>query len=333
MNPPRVTELEYIDVLIGSPKVVSATEAARVQPPGERSPYHDAFTRLLQRIEPDPETLWTEVRPFVTVSSGVIVIDDSTLDKPYAHHMEPVTRHWSGKQHAVVQGINLVSLVWTDGDIILPCDYRVYHKDGDGKTKNDHFVTMMETARNRGFSPECVLFDGWYASLENLKLLRGYGWKFLTRLKANRLVRINNGPPCAVSLQPISSEGTEVWLPGYGLIRVFRVVAPNGDTTHWATSDLRMDEMTRLKFAERSWSIEEYHRGLKQNTGVERCQCRSTRAQLNHIGMAIRAFLRLEWHRFTTGISWFEAKQAIIRDAVRNYLQKPIYNLPTTATA
>jgi len=56
-------------------------------------------------------------------------------------------------------------------------------------------------------------------------------------------------------------------------------------------------------------------------------------AQRNHIGWAIRAFVRLEWHRFTTGVSWFDAKMRIIRDAVRAYLTRPTITLPKTATA
>ena len=42
------------------------------------------------------------------------------------------------------------------------------------------------SAHKRGFRPECVVFDSWYGSLENLKLIRGVGWTWLTRLKANR---------------------------------------------------------------------------------------------------------------------------------------------------
>ena len=68
-------------------------------------------------------------------------------------------RHWSGKHHAVVQGINLVTLLWTDGERHIPCDYRVYAKAQDGLTKNDHFRQMLQTAHQRGFVPECVLFD------------------------------------------------------------------------------------------------------------------------------------------------------------------------------
>ena len=41
----------------------------------------------------------------------------------------------------------------------------------------------------------------------------------------------------------------------------------------------------RLKYAELSWSIEEYHRGIKQLVGVERCFARKAVAQRNHIAV------------------------------------------------
>ena len=60
MNPPKVSDRDYIDFLIATPKVCSATEAARVQPEQAAPPAHDAFTRLLHRLEPDAATLWRE---------------------------------------------------------------------------------------------------------------------------------------------------------------------------------------------------------------------------------------------------------------------------------
>lgn len=95
MNPARSTDEGYIDFLIGSPAVVSATEAARVQPVHPFAPAHDSFTRLLHRLEPDPATLWVEVRPLIRPEAGVLVIDDSTLDKPRAKHIDLVGHHWS----------------------------------------------------------------------------------------------------------------------------------------------------------------------------------------------------------------------------------------------
>ena len=332
MSAPKVHPNDYIDFLIATPKAYSATEAARVQPDQPDPPAHDAFTRLLTRLEPDPDTLWQESRTQLVRTTGVLVIDDSTLDKPYARSIELVTRHWSGKHHAVVNGINLVSLLWTDGDRHIPCDYRVYDKS-DARTKNDHFADMIRVAYARGFRPRCVLFDGWYSSLGNLKLIRSCGWVWLTRLKSNRLVNLNHRGTRALKDTAVAATGTEVWLPGYGLVKVFGIAAPDGSTAYWATNDPGMTDLTRLQFAVSSWAIEHYHRGIKQCTGIERCQCRTARAQRNHIGLALRAFLRFEAHCFFRGISWVEAKMAITREAVRAYLARPHICFPRLRTA
>ncbi len=186
---------------------------------------------------------------------------------------------------------------------------------------------MLAAAHDRGFAPDCVAFDGWYSGLEDLKLIRGLGWRWLTRLKVNRRVNLDRQGLKAVGETAIEAGGTVVHLEGYGLIRVFRIASRDGGTEHRATDDLAMDELTRLGLAERTWAIENYHRGLKQCCGVERCQARAGRAQRNHIGMAIRAFLRLERHFYATGVSWYEAKAQIVRGAIRAYIAHPLYGL------
>jgi len=191
---------------------------------------------------------------------------------------------------------------------------------------------MMLMAWGRRFAPKYMLFDSWYASLENLKQIRGYGWLWLTRLKGNRKVTAD-GRARTLDEVDISAAGTVVHLTGYGLIRVFRFDAPDGDTEYWATNDLSMDEMTRRQYAEQSFAIENYHRELKQHCGSEGCQVRSERAQRNHIGLAVRAFLRLEWHFFTTGVSAFMTKSALVQEAIRAYLAVPFITLPKPSTA
>ena len=107
------------------------------------------------------------------------------------------------------------------------------------------------------------------------------------------------------------------------MIRVLRIVSPDGDTEYWATSRLAMTIPERETAARRSWAIENYHRGLKQYCGVEGCQARSAQAQRNHSGWAIRAFLRLEHRRICSAQSWFTSKLDIIRPAVQSYLTDP----------
>jgi hypothetical protein len=111
------------------------------------------------------------------------------------------------------------------------------------------------------------------------------------------------------------------------MIKVFKIVRTDTDIDYWASSDLQMSDLMRLKYAELSWMIETYHRGIKQFCGIERCQARSEKAQRNYIELALRAFLRIEYHCFVKGISWFEAKISIVRNAVRAYLAKPVYTL------
>jgi hypothetical protein len=175
MNPPKVRDRAYLDFLMATPEACRGTEAARVSAIEISPPAPDAFTRLLHRLEPAAEVLWQEAASPVERHHGMLVLDDSTLDKPYAKKIE-------------------------------------------------------------------------------LRSLAGY-----------------------------------------------------------------------------AWTIEHYQRGLKQFCGVERAQVRAARAQRNHIGLARRAFLRLESPCYHHSISWFEAKHAIIRDAVRAYLACPLYHLISTA--
>lgn len=318
MNKSKVEAEAYIQFLVASQTNYSGAEAERVQPEGDHPIAHDAYTRLLHRLEPSAEALWQESAAQVAKQTGLLILDDTTLDKPYARQMELVTRHWSGKHQAVVQGINLITLLWHDGERFVPCDYRLYDKANDGLSKNDHFRHMVQGAAGRGFAPECVLFDSWYSGLDNLKQVRDVGWTWLTRLKSNRTVTLHpqtgHQPLHAV---PLDATGSTVHLKGYGLIRVFKIVTPHGDIDYWATNDLNLSELTRLRWAENGWAIETFHRGLKQCCGVERAQVRAARAQRNHIALALRAFLRLETFCYQRGLSWYHAKLDIIRHAVR----------------
>lgn len=332
MNPPKVTDEDYINFIIATPREVTATEAERVQPESKDAAAHDAFTRLLSRLEPDAETLWQEARTQIDFNSGILVLDDSTLEKPYSERNALVYRHWSGKQKAVVSGINLITLLWTDGARCVPVDYRVFDKDTDGKTKNDHFAEMLLAAHERGFNPELVCFDSWYSSIENLKLVRALGWHFLTRLKANRQINVKRSGLQAVSEAGLcGGDGTVVWLKGFGEVKVFRVFATDGTAEYWATSLAAVNQAQRQGFAKSAWRIEMYHRALKQQCLIERAQCRRLRPVSNHIGLCIRAFVRIESHCYREKMSWIQAKTSIIRYAVRAYLSNPRYLLLPTA--
>ena len=207
--------------------------------------------------------------------------------------------------------------------IVIPIDFRIYNIDEDDKTKNDHFRDMLDKAEERGFKPEFVLFDTWYASVKNLKAIGTKEWHFLTRLKSNRLVNPYNKKNVPLETVDIPPKGRVVHLKAYGFVKVFRIVSKDGDTRHWVTDVQEMDEPEREDLAKKSWKIEEYHRGIKQFCGVEKCQERKEESQRAHIMFSSRAFLRLKLHRIKSGISGFESAMKIRRVAVTAYLNNP----------
>jgi len=160
------------------------------------------------------------------------------------------------------------------------------------------------------------MFDSWYSSLTNLKHLRKQGLEWLCQLKKNRIV--NRGEQ--ISNLDINEEGLVVHLRGYGWIRVFQSDSRNGSVRYYATSKNDMSKQEYEDKRKKRWRIEEYHRVLKQHTGVNRCQLRSKKAQKNHITAGILAFLKLEITRIRKTVSWAQQKLSITRTAITHYL-------------
>ena len=311
-NSSKYTDLDYINFLLAASTVFNCSEAARCFPSVTNAPSHDCFTRLLQKQPSDTEPLWGEVRKFVTPKEGFLIVDDTTLDKPYSKKIGFVRYQWSGKHHRTVKGIGLVTLLWTDGRKIMPVDFRIYDIDEDEKTKNDHFLDMLEKAEERGFEPKFVMFDTWYASIKNLKAIREKQWHFLTRLKSNRSVNPDNTKNVPLETIDIPPQGIVAHLKKYDFVKVFRIVSKNEDTQYWATDVQDMNESEKEDLANKSWKIEEYHRAIKQFCGVEKCQARKKESQRAHIMLSLRAFLRLEVQRTEMGYLGLKVRQKFI---------------------
>ncbi len=253
MNAPKCNEYDYINFLMAAPKIFSCTEAGKVQPDQESGPSHDSINRLLYRLSSDTEVLWREAAPF-TGNGGFLISDDSASDKPYADKIQVVTYHRSGKHRNVVKGINPVTLLRTDGDAHIPCDYRIYRKEADGKAENQHSADMLYKAEEHGACPECVLSDSRYSGIDNLRLIREPGWQRFTRL-TDRPVNPDGTGNAALSEAEISGFGTGVHLKGYGFIRVSGIVAEDGSTGYRAASDIGTDELRRIQLSDFSWKI------------------------------------------------------------------------------
>ena len=121
-----------------------------------------------------------------------MIIDDSVQNKQYSKSIELVKRQYSGATGGLVRYMGCCVLVHTNGKDTYPIDHRIYAHEADGKTKNDHFKEMLINAvANKHIKAKTVLFDSWYGSWQNLKLVNTLGLIFYTTLKNNRLVSLS----------------------------------------------------------------------------------------------------------------------------------------------
>jgi hypothetical protein len=317
----------YRDFLIANQNRYSGLELSKVEP--SRNMSHDSVTRFLMRRDFQPKDVWRFAKPLVEeispdLSGGYLIGDDTVIAKPFARENELATWQYSGQKHDIVNGMGLVNLLYSTGAGAdhIPVDYRLYSPTHDGKNKNDHFKDMLDVAGKRGFHPDYVLMDSWYGSLDNLKHIKRKGWHWITNLKSNRLISVVQGEHMAVSnldLEPGTVR--RVWLKGYGFVNVARIDFRNEDARYLATDDLELtDYDTYVSHWETRWQIETFHRGLKQALGVDGCSARRAQAQRTHIFACICAFLKLEARRLHAGLTWYEQKARIHREATRAFL-------------
>jgi hypothetical protein len=311
----------YSEFLVASQKRYSGVELSKVSP--DESMSHDSVSRFLADSHFEPIQLWGKVKPLVNKASGYLVGDDTLLSKEYSQINELAKKQYSGNTHRLTNGICLVNLLWTAGEEFVPVDYRVYFKEADEKTKNDHLEDMLKKAYKRGFKPRYVLLDAWYSSVSNMKFItHKCGWHFICVLKRNRKVSVIQGSYIPVSdLDLAERQVRKVWLKEYGYVLVCKIVDKDGGITYLATDDLSLTDYEEYTgHHHKRWMIEEFHRGLKQTTGIEKCYSVKASSQRTHIFASFVAFIKLEAVRLREHISWYEQKAAIGRHAIFSYL-------------
>lgn len=213
-------------------------------------------------------------------------------------------------------------------------DFRLFDPDRDGKTKLGHLQEMIALAGNRGIRYKTILFDNWYAASFMLNYIERLGKDFYTTLKDNRLVDDSKGssPYCNISKlqwrETEIKEGKTVKVKGVMRdmkVKLFRVVAPDGDTEYIVTNDTTqcLAEDAQKESAIR-WKIEQFHREEKQLTGIEACQCRINRSQRNHILCCILVWVCLANKAQQTGQTLYQVKKNIFSDFLMQQLRTPL---------
>lgn len=295
------------------------------------------LTTLLLREKLTPRLLWDNVKEVVEHdTNGYIIFDDSVLDKRYSEEIEIVRRQYSGNEHGVLKGIGVVSCVYVNPTIqrFWVIDYRIFNPDVDGKTKIDHVKDMLQNLVYHKLLPfDTVLMDTWYAVHSLMLYIDSLEKIYYCPLKNNRLVddTFAKEKYKRIELLEWSPEELECGkiikikgFPAQKKVKLFRVPVSTNRTDYIVTNDLSqsstdvVQEVCKIR-----WKIEEFHREIKQLTGIESCQCRKARLQRNHIACAMLVWIRLKNLAYTTGQTVYQIKHNLLSNYLIQQLKRP----------
>jgi hypothetical protein len=318
----------YTLFLLAEPKYVSCVRLATIL----ETVSHDSVNRFLLREQYNPKDLFDEVEGEMVLKGGTLSVDDSVIDKPYCDSSKTqfVGYFWSGKHKRSVQGINLITLYYTDitGNS-YPVNYRIYDKR-EGKTKNDYFIEMIQEVKSWGIEPDWATGDCWYSSLPNLKFLRNEEVGFLFGIAQNRKVSLEQGKEVQVQTLAVPEIGLMVYLKDFGWVKLFCQDFKN-EARYYILfrpelADLKL--LTRDTFKQvydQHWKIESFHRVIKQVCNIERFQVRNEQAIRNHFFCALRAFSQLQTMRIEGVIdNLYQVSRQLFIPVIRKFILENI---------
>lgn len=328
----KPTRLDYCQYLLSTPINYTLTHFAAHC---ERFS-HDQINRYLAGDRLRPSLVWEHVKSdVVQIHDGYIIFDDTIFDKRYAKAIGLAKHQYSGNAGKIINGIGIVTCLYVNAELdrYWLIDYRIYDKQGDGKSKVDHVCDMLRVlVKSRHVAFSTVLMDAWYASKSLLLYIESLDKTYYVPLKSNRLVDDSNGskPYQRIdTLQWTAAEqvsGKRVKLnkfPKNHKVKVFRV-ASSRRTDYVATNDLSQSDVSVVRQAcDVRWKIECFHREAKQLTGLEKCQCRLPRIVRNHIGAAFLVWIHLMRQAHKTGQTLYQVKHGLISQYLCQQLKSP----------
>ena len=259
---------------------------------------HDSLNRLLHSEFPWSGRLWDLLASHLVKAGGYLVLDDTTWER-WAKHSEAVSWVWSSSAGHITQGMQVVVPIWTDGYWKVPIGMRLWRK-GE-KSKIELASEMLTEAAKRGLQPNYVLFDSWYTARSLLNRMAELGWKYVARIKSNRLL-----------------DGESIgrkWHQRYGqatghLKRVEQRVGIIKDGRRFfVTNDLEIKPAQVKQHYRVRQQIEETFRLLKQEFGWGGSSVRKAKAQEAHLHLGLMALCLAQQAAYTRKQSVYALKR------------------------
>ena len=332
----------YSDDIISSFGPTTATNLSRLLE-GEIS--HDQITRFLSYSSFSSSYLWLSVKQTVREienETGVLIFDDSIVEKPYTKENELITWHYDPSKNRSVKGINILNAIYHVDNVNIPVAFEIINKPiehldkktGQVKrrslvTKNDLLVQMLKTSHQNNLLYHYVLADNWYASVNNLKEIKvNFKKDFVMAIKSNRLVALSLKDKRqgrfvnikALNLEPNTAK--PVYLKGIDFpILLTKQIFKNKDESqgvlYLICSNLKLTSEQITTLYQKRWNIEVFHKSIKCNTSVAKSPTRMKTTQYNHVFASIYGAFKLELLKLKHHTNHFTLKAQLYLKALQ----------------
>ncbi len=280
---------------------------------------HDRLQRLLYEKFAWSRRLWDCFAARLVRKGGYLIIDDTCWVR-WAKKSEAVSWVWSSTHARTVKGMQVVLLIWTDGRVKVPLGMRLWRKGGHSKV--ELAAHLLREAERRGMRPEYVLFDSWYGAATLLHLLTELGWRYVARLKSNRLFE--------------GQAVRERWPYRFGravgrLRRVKHEVCVVKDgRRYFVTNGIGLSSReVKARYRHRQ-QIEETFRLLKQEFGWGQASAQTARAQVAHLHLGLYALCLTQAEAIRHGQTIYAFKHRLFRLPIPEHLTQ-LEQLPLAA--
>ena len=343
----------YSDYLITNFGQATATGLSNVLD-GEIS--HDTITRSLAERELTSKDYWqlakTKIRE-VQDENASISIDDVIVEKPSSEENGVIAYYFDHTQNRTVKGMNIVDATYITATARVPLDFEVVkklepHLDFDKnlwkrpqtKTKHEILEGMLRFAVQNEVPFKRVLFDVWYGSADNMRLVKlDLNKEFITPIKENRKIRLLERAGSA--LKAVSTLELEEGKPYLARLegvpfdvivvkQVFKHENGSEGVLFLCSSETGLTgEQVQLGYQKR-WSVEEQHKSgkrpkpvrccfrvKKQNTGLGASPASLVVSRVNHVFCSYVGVLKLECLKLSTGLNHFALKAKLRLKAVQ----------------
>jgi hypothetical protein len=316
---------------------------------------HDTIGRAIANIKLSPKVVREKALELITPSrDGYLALDDSVMDKGSSEKIETASAQYSGQKHGITTGIGVVTLVYINPELgkywIL--DYRIYDKATDGKKKTEHALEMIQYWQTMGeLHPEglqftTVLIDAGYTCKKIMQYIVRKDKIFYGVMPKSRKVSYldpdqideKTGKPKIIykhvgdldwdhsaAMQRYGITVCIEDLPNDKPLRLFRMTAKHR-TEYIVTNDVSVETTEAAKqVGGFRWKIEQFHREVKQLTGVAKCQARKGRKQRNHICIAFVVWHQLHELAEQMKTTMYEVKSIPLREYQKHLWRNPAY--------